>query len=88
MVNGLVCLTFNEARRLDNIVADVSEDVVYVFLGFDEDLKRRVDIVQLASVCVHQRFVISRYHRCAARQVVQICGHVARCGIVQFLIKV
>lgn len=33
-------VTFDEVRRLDHIITDVSEDIVDVLLGLDEDLKR------------------------------------------------
>lgn len=63
-------LTFNEVCRLRNIIADVSEDIVNVLLGFHENLERWVDVVWVSSVCVHQRVITrSRNHRHSAIQI-------------------
>lgn len=68
--------TFNEVRRLDHIVADISEDVINVLFCLDEDLQRRVYVVG-SSIRVHERVVsVTSDHRHAAVQVVS--GHVAK----------
>lgn len=69
-------LTFNECRRLNNIIADIPENIIYVLLSLYEDLKRGVDVVQLSCVRVHQRVVtIASDHRHSA---IQVSCHIVR----------
>lgn len=59
-------LTFDEARRFHNIVADITKNIINVFLSFHEDLKWWVNVLKLTRVCVDQGVVISGNHRCSA----------------------
>lgn len=74
--------TLNKVRRLSNIVADLSEDVVDVLLGLHEDLQRWVHVLFLSRVSIHQRVVAIRCD--VGESALEVSGH--RQGIESLLI--